>query len=855
MTILTVDEAFDTLARGATLVTRSRRLSRHLRFSYDLRQQSRGIAVWETPDVLPWGAWLNRAYSRLVEGADKPETFPTVLSPAQDAALWETVIGRSLLNNSNHLLDLRAAARQARSARELLLEWAGEHEEIDWNATADTDAFHFWHTRYRRELKDNKWIDEAGIPDRLLAAKPAAWIDKAQPVLLAGFDEYTPREQRLIARLSAARVQVCEVRTRSREHAEVERLIALRDTNDEVDHAARWSLALLERGESGPIAVVVPELSRLRARVEHVFTDVLGSTALFNISLGRPLAEYPIIAAALRAVSLAAEEIPIRAAGSVLRSPFFEAAETEMAARARADTQLRRSGTLTTSRRLLAREAAPLFRAALARFETVLSSAPARQSPARWAATFSRLLHGLGWPGERKRTSAEYQAAGAWADLLSQFARLSTIMSSMTVDEALRSLADMAREAEWQPQADPAPVQILGVLETSGFDFEHLLVLGLHDGIWPAPPRPHPFIPYAAQRRFGMPHATTDRELAFARATTDRLRTAARDVTFTWPRWEADQELRPSALLAALPAAMRPMQPAAKPVALVTLEQFEDDRGPEFTGSVQRGGARVLQDMAACPFRAFAVHRLGAKPLEEPTFGPDARDRGTLVHAALRNLGCEREPSRGQVEAAVRAAIEANKDEMGIGPQLAALEQERLTELLERWFALEQTRLAAYRIVSQEAERNVVIGGLELGVRMDRVDELADGRHVILDYKTGEPKMKQWETERPEDPQLLIYAVTHDRPVAAVAFAQIRADGIRYEGIARDVSILPGIGAMPEEEWNAYLDDRKRVLTELAQGFRSGDARIDPKNGRTCDRCELTPVCRIKESELVAGAV
>jgi RecB family exonuclease len=257
--------------------------------------------------------------------------------------------------------------------------------------------------------------------------------------------------------------------------------------------------------------------------------------------------------------------------------------------------------------------------------------------------------------------------------------------------------------------------------------------------------------------------------------------------------------------------------------------------------------------MAACPFRAFAVHRLGAQALEDPTFGPDARDRGTLVHIALRNLGCERSPSVEQVQQAVSAALAAKSEEMGIGPQLAVLERERLTMLILRWLELEKTRPAGYRILSQEAQRFVTIGGLDLSVRMDRVDELADGRHVILDYKTGEPTTKQWESERPDDPQLLLYAITHDRPLAAVAFAQIRSDGMKYEGIARDASVLPGVKALPEEEWDDYLADRKRVLSDLAAAFRSGDARLDPKKGATCDRCELSALCRTKEAASVAG--
>ena len=71
-------------------------------------------------------------------------------------------------------------------------------------------------------------------------------------------------------------------------------------------------------------------------------------------------------------------------------------------------------------------------------------------------------------------------------------------------------------------------------------------------------------------------------------------------------------------------------------------EQIADDRGPALAGS-SPGGSALFKDMAACPFRAFAKHRLGAKPLEDPDFGVSYRDRGTTVHKALeviwRELG------------------------------------------------------------------------------------------------------------------------------------------------------------------------------------------------------------------------
>ena len=49
---------------------------------------------------------------------------------------------------------------------------------------------------------------------------------------------------------------------------------------------------------------------------------------------------------------------------------------------------------------------------------------------------------------------------------------------------------------------------------------------------------------------------------------------------------------------------------------------------------------------------------------------------------------------------------------------------------------------------------------LEFAVSIDRVDRLADGARVLIDYKTGNAAA-DWRGERPDNPQLPIYALLH----------------------------------------------------------------------------------------------
>ena len=135
---------------------------------------------------------------------------------------------------------------------------------------------------------------------------------------------------------------------------------------------------------------------------------------------------------------------------------------------------------------------------------------------------------------------------------------------------------------------------------------------------------------------------------------------------------------------------------------------------------------------------------------------------------------------------------------------------------------------------------------------MDRVDELEDGTRVILDYKSGKTSIKSWEGERPDEPQLPLYAIDmrQRQPVAAVLFAQLRTGDLGFNGLASRIGIAPKLKPVgdTEAEWQTQLDTWRTTLTTLAEAYRAGDARVDPKEfPRTCEHCGLQALCRVHE--------
>ena len=340
----------------------------------------------------------------------------------------------------------------------------------------------------------------------------------------------------------------------------------------------------------------------------------------------------------------------------------------------------------------------------------------------------------------------------------------------------------------------------------------------------------------------------------------ERLLASAPDVQLSYPATEGDRTLAPSPLVAdglwldndeqftnGWVARMR---------ASAVFEETADETGPPLAQSDATGGASLFKDMAACPFRSFARHRLGARPLEEADLGLSYRDRGTTVHKALeviwRELGSHaRLMDLGPQDLDALIARGAEAAVAKLGPGIGRdLEKKRLQRLLPEWLAIEKAR-AEFTVAGIEAEHVVAIGGLQINTRADRVDTLPDGREIILDYKTGQLKSRGWEGERPDEPQLPLYCATSDQPVAGAAFAVIRVGELKFRGLTTADASLPSCTKMsiaPAIPFERQLVEWRRVLEHLAADFRAGKAEVDPKPG-ACDKCGLRALCRIREFE------
>ena len=846
--MLSREELFARLAEGhaarITVVTPNKRLSQALMSDFDALQIEKSLTVWEAPDILPFSAFVERLWEDALY-SDLGETLPLLLTPAQEQLIWERII-RESEPGSGFLLKESAAA-QCREAWRLVHQWrigAGQGNE-------DAAAFSSWSKEYQRKTSGE--IDAARLPD--LMARYLDGLKKPKLLVAYAFDVIPPQTKEFVEKFEVAFCNPEGVEgSRSR--------AAFPSAKHEIETAAKWARARLEEGKTR-IGVVVPDLQKRRSEVVRVFSRVMqpgynlpgaAKTPMpFNVSLGRPLSAYPMVEFCLTFLELAFREIDFARASHLIRSPFLGGADSELARRATLDVRLRKDAEAVISlpKLIAGAEPAPLLRKRLEAVFEITRTRP--ESPAEWARHFSALLEAAGFPGERTLDSDEFQTRAKWHEALGELSKLERVVPRFSFDEAFAFLKGHCADTLFQPETADVPIQILGFLESAGLRFDCMWVSGLTDEQWPLDARPNPFIPIALQKKAGIPQASAEASAELDRCITEEWKRAAAEVVFSFPLKEEDRDLSPSPLIAGVeerPVAI-PDYPRYRDLVFASrkLESFEDIKAPPVPPGKVRGGTRVLADQAACPFRAYAKWRLAAEPLEEPEAGLDARDRGKLLHALMRELWARLRGSsalKENLSPVISQAAQAAVKEAGLEGRFAELERSRLAKLAREWLEVESRR-APFEVSSIEEQRNIAVAGLEFQSRIDRMDKLKDGGHVLIDYKSSRMLTpKQWDGPRPDDPQLPLYAVAAPEELAAVVFAKLRPGEMRFMGYSKAEHVLPSVQVY--RDWAKLLAEWKKDAEALGAAFASGDARVDPKEElKTCRNCELHTLCRIYE--------
>jgi ATP-dependent helicase/nuclease subunit B len=867
------------LRDGGLILASSDRAARALQRAYHHRRRTEGLRAWLAPEIHSWSSFIRARWD------ERAANTQILLNSTQEEGLWADIIGReqhlsTILEGPRHRL-----AALAIQAHDLLCSYVPRYlnptARSGWDR--DAEAFSKWLSAFSQKCNHDSLLSPSRAPLNLITVLREDSATRA-PLLIVGFDRLLPVQGEFLAAWGPWQELAAGAR------ADQVHFYAASSDAAELAACAAWCKNHLAAHPDARLLVISQQIASQRGEIERAFLQSAppGASPCFEFSLGIPLSQVPLAHAAyliLRWLD-----------GALLEHELDWLLSTTLTCNDQVESAALLSYMRSLRRRNLARTEWTLeaFAAQSAIFEGALGSWYRRMNAARqrltklrdrrltpfdWAGIVPQLLDSAGLPGERRLASAEFQAWRRWEQALDTCGALGFDGRRMTWSEFLTTISRVLDETLYTPESSDAPIQIAGAAESAGLTADAIWFLGADEDSWPTTGSTHPFLPLHVQREADMPHATARSDWELAQAITVRLMESAPVLHFSYAIQKAGTETRPSRLIKQLAGPPHPVPTELTPHSFpspVTVS-FNDTARVALTSETVQGGSSILTSQSQCPFKAFAIARLGAQGWDPAEFGLTAAQRGQLLHAVLHSIWAG--PPVGLrsladllavpdlqvfVESHVQRILKEQLPPAAIErlPQrYLHLEGARLTRVVSHWLEYEATRLP-FTVAETEVDRPITIGGLTLKLRLDRIDRLNDASPLVIDYKTGDAARKAWELPRPDDVQLPLYAsFALADPPGGLLFAKVRPGEARFVGHARAASstLFLGLKRSNPLERQRLTDDQLRVwreyIEQLADDFVAGRADVDPSNyPATCERCDLHSLCRVHENRALLNS-
>ncbi len=849
---------------GHTVLAPNTELAAALFDAVERTYRQAGRDVWPTPRVRDFGSWLREKHV----GRQLADSMsPRALSDIEERELWRAVIDSSGVGRD--ILEPAGAARAARRARRALYEYGIPLPAVADHASASEEsrAFLDWNRRFDERCRALDCISA----DELLSltsppAQPITWIES--PAWRPMARQWLQRHGRMLAAPGNVSRTACRLNTAS----PAAELAAIAD----------WALVNLNATARFRAWVCVPDLNLRRAEVVDAMDAALApqrftlsdgaGAAPYAVAGGTALAEFAPVRAALEILTASLGLVHFEQFSALLRAPELHVSAAEAGAAALLDVQLRTQGPseadLTTwlalaERIAAARSIGPV--AALQRMQGALRALEdlrGNHPISRWVPAWITALELAPWALRHRWSSSEYQAAERFRELLSKLATADALFGAHSRGSAQHILRRAARDTAFQAQTGIPPIWVSGQLIDPWLNYDGLWVSGCNDERWPPPVEAIPLLPVRLQRDFGVIAAAPESQLQFALELQNRWAARAGQCVFSYADPGDGRPAAASPLLPDIAATSSPALPRPHWRALLQaqprLERLTDELAPAFGIGERTRGVSTLRAQSRCAFRGFAQTRLRCERLERPVPGFNDRERGELMHHALEHIWSVLRDSSALLTITPDAQGRLLNDGVARalakvcrvrdpGPRWRQRERKRMGGVLHKWLAVERQR-EPFEVERLEQGAQVARhAGLEFNVRIDRVDRLADGARVLIDYKTG-IATADWRGERPDNPQLPIYALLLPVALVAVAYGRVNAGECSFIAeTERSAIFKPGGRKSPLEgmpSLAALIEVWSSRIENLAADFAAGRAAVAP-TVRACNTCRLHGLCRV----------
>jgi probable DNA repair protein len=453
-----------------------------------------------------------------------------------------------------------------------------------------------------------------------------------------------------------------------------------------------------------------------------------------------------------------------------------------------------------------------------------------------------------GFTSDRSLSSSEYQLFEKYQNESLILNRLSNFYKKVSLFDAIKILNTHLNSVIFQPKSGTANIHILGALEAEGLYFDHAWVSSMTSNFIPGKIKMPLFIPQKTSIEYKLPNSNFLLVTEDAKVTLKALNNLSPETTYSYAKLMQNREELPSPYIDFKDY----LEVSFIKNSSRELIYIDDYKAPKIQELTIKKGVKTLQNQMSCAFRGFAG-RLDIDDFEAPHIGLSRLQQGNLIHKILETFFNEIKSGASLLkltELELDNLIEKHTESATQNlpkSNFKLNEKIRLVKIIRQHIDLEKQR-SDFEVIKTESTSEVNINGLKFSTRIDRMDRLANGDSLIIDYKTGKDvKVSQMTGDPIDQAQLPIYAVTNS--VDGVAFATINSNDCQFKAITKNKSELPltkqAINRMPE--WDKQITEWTSILNSASKQFQNGIASVLPvKNA--CDYCDYDLLCRVKKS-------
>lgn len=862
-------------------ITATERLSRNLHRLFRLRSIESMARGWEQPHIASLNSWIDLQW-----GESFPERFPAAEIPRMK--IWKHLVEHlpppepvraqfpllSLLDRTYDILTRHKIDPTEGRPSTDLVQWRREVCRAFRDALAGEGLFH-----------------PGELPVLLCTTLKESSSFLPSGISICGFEFPAPVEKDLFCVLS----QIAKVEYAPFPFKEAARVsaFALPTPEEEIAFLGRNLVEDAGRIPLHRIGVIVPDLHKYTGKLETMLEDLLGETPAgdshwFNITLGSSLSELPLFLFSLLPFRFALEGETREALVAMILSPYYGRWKGRRHVLARADRIWRSRGIrrgLEYLKKTLAETDRDLHDFIFGDPAFLLNGKYNNRKEAGgfWIDTLLEIWKALDFPvisdeGDRL----------AWRHLQETIKDISSYLSEsrLTARDFLEWVIHAASgKTTGREAAEDAGIQIMGLIESRGLDFEKLYILDMNDRSFPRPVRPLPLL--ESEERFRVQGGTSESQYDFAKVAFDRIVHSTGNAVLLRAEWEESKLLTPSpfwpecATKASFniwtdpdPAWLRAPWLASAFHGLASQESTDE--------VIAQGGEEPvilpappkylspsgLKTALMCPFQFLVQGILKIEPLEEISLPPAPLERGNLLHRIfaeftekMRRYDSEEEKWRDEAGPVLEKCVDQALAPLSASPHWK-IERDRLLGsphcappgLLRAWLENEmEHRSEGWRCIAEETDfSGITIDGcsLPLSGRIDRIDYHEEEGLLCLDYKTGKIPPKADILSNFTEPQLPVYLLVlgmlrlpgvkeaHGRneKKTAACYLQIKsAKELRYNRIDRIEESL--------ERW-------REIISAVASRLLLGDFTPSPyplspvrEKERICAHCAFRTLC------------